>query len=113
MRKVLSIAAAFAACAPVGAEEAPEQLSPITVEARDEQPGLRLESRSGTASRLGLTLRETPQSLTVFTRQRIEDFNLITIAIISLVHVDRLIRGWHAVCVCAAPFGLRLHFLFQ
>ena len=33
-----------------------------------------------TATKLPLTLRETPQSLTVFTRQRIEDFNLITVA---------------------------------
>lgn len=35
---------------------------------------------TNTATKLPLTLRETPQSLTVFTRQRIEDFNLITIA---------------------------------
>ncbi|KAF1055551.1 MAG: Ferripyoverdine receptor [Stenotrophomonas maltophilia] len=35
---------------------------------------------TNTAAKLPLTLRETPQSLTVFTRQRIEDFNLITIA---------------------------------
>lgn len=73
MRKVLSIAAAFAACAPVGAEEAPEQLSPITVEARDEQPGLRLESRSGTASRLGLTLRETPASVEILSQQTMQE----------------------------------------
>lgn len=35
---------------------------------------------TNTATKLPLTLRETPQSLSVFTRQRIEDFNLITIA---------------------------------
>lgn len=35
---------------------------------------------ANTATKLPLTLRETPQSLTVFNRQRIEDFNLITIA---------------------------------
>ncbi|NQE62662.1 TonB-dependent siderophore receptor [Caulobacter sp. RHG1] len=35
---------------------------------------------TNTATKLPLTLRETPQSLTVFTRQRIEDFNLITVA---------------------------------
>jgi len=35
---------------------------------------------TNTATKLPLTLRETPQSLTVFTRQRIEDFNLITIS---------------------------------
>ncbi|HYM87130.1 MAG TPA: TonB-dependent receptor plug domain-containing protein, partial [Pseudoxanthomonas sp.] len=35
---------------------------------------------TNTATKLALTLRETPQSLTVFTRQRIEDFNLITIS---------------------------------
>lgn len=35
---------------------------------------------TNTATKLPLTLRETPQSITVFTRQRIEDFNLITIA---------------------------------
>ncbi len=35
---------------------------------------------ANTATKLPLTLRETPQSLTVFTRQRIEDFNLITVA---------------------------------
>nr|WP_295107889.1 TonB-dependent siderophore receptor [uncultured Caulobacter sp.] len=34
---------------------------------------------ANTATKLPLTLRETPQSLTVFTRQRIEDFNLITV----------------------------------
>ena len=34
---------------------------------------------TNTATKLPLTLRETPQSLTVFTRQRIEDFNLITV----------------------------------
>lgn len=35
---------------------------------------------TNTATKLPLSLRETPQSLTVFNRQRIEDFNLITIA---------------------------------
>lgn len=35
---------------------------------------------TNTATKLPLSLRETPQSLTVFTRQRIEDFNLITVA---------------------------------
>ncbi len=35
---------------------------------------------TNTATKLPLSLRETPQSVTVFTRQRIEDFNLITIA---------------------------------
>lgn len=35
---------------------------------------------TNTATKLPLTLRETPQSVTVITRQRIEDFNLITIA---------------------------------
>lgn len=35
---------------------------------------------TNTATKLPLTLRETPQSVTVFTRERIEDFNLITIA---------------------------------
>lgn len=34
---------------------------------------------TNTATKLPLTLRETPQSVTVITRQRIEDFNLITI----------------------------------
>lgn len=35
---------------------------------------------TNTATKLPLSLRETPQSVTVFTRERIEDFNLITIA---------------------------------
>lgn len=35
---------------------------------------------TNTATKLPLTLRETPQAVTVITRQRIEDFNLITIA---------------------------------
>ncbi len=35
---------------------------------------------TNTATKLPLTLRETPQSVTVFTRERIQDFNLITIA---------------------------------
>lgn len=35
---------------------------------------------TNTATKFALTLRETPQSLTAFTRQRIEDFNLITIS---------------------------------
>lgn len=34
---------------------------------------------TNTATKLPLSLRETPQSVTVITRQRIEDFNLITV----------------------------------
>ncbi|WP_313436971.1 TonB-dependent siderophore receptor [Novosphingobium sp.] len=34
---------------------------------------------TNTAAKLPLTLRETPQAVTVITRQRIEDFNLITV----------------------------------
>jgi outer-membrane receptor for ferric coprogen and ferric-rhodotorulic acid len=37
-------------------------------------------NETNTATKLPLSLRETPQSVTVVTRQRIEDFNLITIA---------------------------------
>ncbi len=67
MRKVVS-AAAIAACAAVPAVQAQEdekELPAIRVEAASETEGLALNAKSGTASRLGLTLRETPASVEI------------------------------------------------
>lgn len=77
---VLGVALACAAPAVARAQSAapdPTELDRVMVTQRTE--GYQVFG-TNTATKLPLTLRETPQSLTVFTRQRIEDFNLITIA---------------------------------
>lgn len=58
------------------AAEEPATVDDVLVTGRTEGYQVR---GTNTATKLPLTLRETPQSLTVFTRQRIEDFNLITV----------------------------------
>lgn len=62
------------------------QLAPVTVSARTERSGITEGSGSytaagpsSTATGLALSLRETPQSVTVMTRQRMDDFKLETL----------------------------------
>ncbi|NWJ23933.1 TonB-dependent receptor [Rhizobium sp. RM] len=58
-------------------------LAPIVVDAQGattEGTGLYTTKQTGTATGLPLSLRETPQSVTVVTRQKMEDQNLTTIA---------------------------------
>lgn len=61
-------------------------LAPVTVSAQAERNGITEGSGSytatgpsGTATGLALSLRETPQSVTVMTRQRMDDFKLETL----------------------------------
>lgn len=80
MRKVVSTAA-FAACAAVPGVQAQEaELPAIRVEARSEAEGLRLDSRSNTASRLGLTLRETPASVEIVSQQTMRERGASTLS---------------------------------
>ena len=73
MRKVVSTAA-FAACAAMPGVQAQEaELPAIRVEAASDAEGLQLDSRSSTASRLGLTLRETPASVEIVSQQTIRE----------------------------------------
>ena len=83
-RALFTLAAPLAATAQnqadaldVAEKEQQSRIDDILVTGRSEgyQTG-----ETNTATKLPLSLRETPQSVTVFTRQRIEDFNLITIA---------------------------------
>lgn len=69
--------------APVSGETT---LAPVTVSAQAERNGITEGSGSytatgpsGTATGLALSLRETPQSITVMTRQRMDDFKLETL----------------------------------
>ena len=69
--------------APVSGETT---LAPVTVSAQAERNGITEGSGSytatgpsGTATGLALSLRETPQSVTVMTRQRMDDFKLETL----------------------------------
>ncbi|MCE1170860.1 MAG: TonB-dependent siderophore receptor [Azovibrio sp.] len=69
--------------APVSGEAT---LAPVTVSAQAERNGITEGSGSytatgpsGTATGLALSLRETPQSITVMTRQRMDDFKLETL----------------------------------
>ncbi|AOA71750.1 TonB-dependent siderophore receptor [Stenotrophomonas rhizophila] len=87
-RNTLALCLALAATAPSLAQAqsvaTPDGDTPKTTELDKVMVTQRTEGYqvygTNTATKLPLTLRETPQSLTVFTRQRIEDFNLITIA---------------------------------
>ncbi|WP_445657627.1 TonB-dependent receptor [Achromobacter sp. NCFB-sbj8-Ac1-l] len=80
MRKVVSTAA-FAACAAVPGVQAQEpELPAIRVEAASEADGLRLDSRSSTASRLGLTLRETPASVEILAQQTLRERGASTLS---------------------------------
>lgn len=69
--------------APVSGETT---LAPVTVSVQAERNGITEGSGSytatgpsGTATGLALSLRETPQSITVMTRQRMDDFKLETL----------------------------------
>ncbi|MBP7337702.1 TonB-dependent siderophore receptor [Niveispirillum sp.] len=66
---------------PTGAQTAPDEndlmIDEILVLHRTEGYHARA---ANTATKLPLSLRETPQSITVMTRERIEDYNLITVA---------------------------------
>ncbi|KAG1092341.1 hypothetical protein G6F40_012837 [Rhizopus arrhizus] len=78
-RNALALSLACAASPALAQDTAPAttELDRVMVTQRTE--GYQVYG-TNTATKLPLTLRETPQSLTVFTRQRIEDFNLITIS---------------------------------
>ncbi|RXK64248.1 TonB-dependent siderophore receptor [Stenotrophomonas sp. MA5] len=78
-RNTLALSIACAAAPAFAQDSAPSttELDRVMVTQRTE--GYQVYG-TNTATKLPLTLRETPQSLTVFTRQRIEDFNLITIS---------------------------------
>ncbi|MDM4772886.1 TonB-dependent siderophore receptor [Solimonas sp. SE-A11] len=74
-RRLLSTALLAALPAAATAQEAePATLPAVEVKAEATQPYIVKET--GAATRLPLSLRETPQSVTVFTRQRLEDQNL-------------------------------------
>ena len=74
-RRLLSTALLAALPAAATAQEAePATLPAVEVKAEAAQPYIVKET--GAATRLPLSLRETPQSVTVFTRQRLEDQNL-------------------------------------
>ncbi|MGE8416239.1 MAG: TonB-dependent receptor [Pseudomonas sp.] len=73
--KHLPFLASLLACLSASAWAQPGlQLAPTTIgaEQSDAEPGLSLDQSSGMASRLGLSLRETPASVAVSTRQDIE-----------------------------------------
>ncbi|MDR0701745.1 MAG: TonB-dependent siderophore receptor [Azoarcus sp.] len=61
-------------------------LPEVTVQAKEEKTavteggGAYTTPQMGTAAKLPLSIRETPQSVTVITRQRIEDQNMVTIS---------------------------------
>ncbi len=74
-RHLLPVALLAALPAAATAQEAePATLPAVEVKAEATQPYIVKET--GAATRLPLSLRETPQSVTVFTRQRLEDQNL-------------------------------------
>lgn len=70
----LSMASASASAA---ADEAPKELEKVTVSADADAPYTVRESAS--ATKLNLSLRDTPQSETVITRERLDDQNLTTL----------------------------------
>lgn len=71
-------ALAAPAAAQVNSGEAPED--PVTVEEVVVTGRYTLANRIDTATGLGLTVRETPQSVSIVTQQRILDQNLSTVA---------------------------------
>jgi outer membrane receptor for ferric coprogen and ferric-rhodotorulic acid len=76
----LACALAVAASAPALADEADDQPIPtVTVTGATEKTGYTVRD-SSSATRLDLSLRETPQSVTVVTRQKMDDFMLNSIA---------------------------------
>ena len=79
----LGAGAALAADAPADSEEA--TLSEIKVlgqqdKAATENTGSYTTKQMGTATRMGLSMRETPQSISVVTRQRMDDMGLNSLA---------------------------------
>jgi outer membrane receptor for ferric coprogen and ferric-rhodotorulic acid len=77
-RTVLLASAALLALASAAQAQTAEDTTVDSVLVTGRTEGYQVKG-TNTATKLPLTLRETPQSLTVFTRQRIEDFNLITV----------------------------------
>lgn len=80
---VLGAGAAWAADAPATADEA--TLSEIKVlgqqdKASTEHTGSYTTKQMATATRMGLSIRETPQSISVVTRQRMDDMGLNSLA---------------------------------
>lgn len=71
---VLSLFSLGAAAAP----EATPQLPEVVVQERQESSAAVLEKKSNTASRLGLTVRETPATVTVVDRRQIEERGIET-----------------------------------
>lgn len=73
MRKVVSTAA-FAACfAAPGVQAQQTELPAIRVQAASEVGSLHLDSHSHTASRLGLSVRETPASVEIVSQQTLRE----------------------------------------
>ncbi|EHK67545.1 TonB-dependent receptor [Achromobacter arsenitoxydans] len=80
MRRVVTTAA-FAACTAVPVAQAQEAEMPsIRVEAASEDDSLHLDSTSGSASRLGLTIRETPASVEILTQQTLRERGATTLS---------------------------------
>jgi iron complex outermembrane recepter protein len=71
-KKSLIATAVAAACVPAHAEDEPKQLGKIRVEADEPEEGLKAETQS-TSSKMELSLRETPQSVTVITADSLKD----------------------------------------
>ena len=80
MRRVVSTAA-LAACTAVPNVQAQEaELPAIRVEAASDADSLHLDSRSSSASRLGLTLRETPASVEIVSQQAMRERGATTLS---------------------------------
>lgn len=90
VRPTNRLSACLAAAFPViaSAQHTPAVLPAITVQAPQQEEGADITEGTGsyttlgvsrTATPLGLSLRDTPQSVTVVTQQRIEDQDLLTI----------------------------------
>ncbi|MFY1904582.1 TonB-dependent receptor [Achromobacter xylosoxidans] len=85
MRRVVSTAA-LAACTAVPNVQAQEaqareaELPSIRVEASSDADSLHLDSRSSSASRLGLTLRETPASVEIVSQQAMRERGASTLS---------------------------------
>lgn len=85
MRRVVSTAA-LAACTAVPNVQAQEaqareaELPSIRVEAASDADSLHLDSRSSSASRLGLTLRETPASVEIVSQQAMRERGASTLS---------------------------------
>jgi len=73
MKRIPLLAGLLGSVSLYGWAQAPVELAPVTVNSeQDVSPGLNLDEHSSSASRLGLSLRETPASVAVADRDMIE-----------------------------------------